>query len=114
MPALSAGIYYVVAKDQLGGSPAETDPSIGWGTIQWDGTVTLPISLVPEKTLTYNTSGAGTPSANSLYTVVQMMNFADTTTNSGKLTVFKPDGSTSFLTRNITVLSGAAAIVDIG
>lgn len=72
------------------------------------------VDLQANRTLTYDVSGAGTPSVNSLYTVVQMMNFADTTTNSGKLTVFKPDGTTEFVQKPITILSGAAAIVNIG
>ncbi len=42
-----------------------------------------------------------------------MMNFADTTTNSGKLTVFKPDGTTEFVQKSIAILSGAAAITRV-
>src|SRR5438105_269307 len=34
---ISAGIYNVVAKQQIGGSVAETDPSVGWGEVEWDG-----------------------------------------------------------------------------
>ena len=43
MPAPTAGVYYVVAKERIGGSPAETDPSVGWGDLYWTGAVvTLP------------------------------------------------------------------------
>jgi hypothetical protein len=38
MPVISAGIYVVTAKQQVGASPAESDPVIGSGEIQWNGT----------------------------------------------------------------------------
>ena len=34
----TTGVYSVVAKIQSGGSPAETDTSVGWGDQYWDGT----------------------------------------------------------------------------
>lgn len=37
MPSSPAGTYNVVAKLQSGGSPAESDITIGEGTIVWDG-----------------------------------------------------------------------------
>lgn len=37
MPGVAAGTYSVVAKQQAGGSPAETDFSVGSGNIQWGG-----------------------------------------------------------------------------
>lgn len=50
MPAVAAGVYAIVAKQQVGGSPAESDISVGWGMIQWDGTAVLPLSGVPTTT----------------------------------------------------------------
>lgn len=38
------GVYNIVAKQQLGGSPAESDPTVATGDEQWNGTVTLPLS----------------------------------------------------------------------
>lgn len=44
-PAAAApGVYSIVAKQQLGGSPAESDPTIGLGTEQWNGSTLLPLS----------------------------------------------------------------------
>ena len=40
------GVYSVVAKHQLGGSPAETDPTVATGDIQWNGVSTMPLSDV--------------------------------------------------------------------
>lgn len=42
--AVPAGVLSVLAKQQIGGSPAEADPAIGAGDLQWNGTVTLPLS----------------------------------------------------------------------
>lgn len=45
MPAaIPAGLYNIVAKEQKGGSVAETDPVVAAGTEQWNGTVLLPLS----------------------------------------------------------------------
>jgi hypothetical protein len=37
MPTAPAGFYNVVAKDRAGGSPAETDKTVGVGSLTWDG-----------------------------------------------------------------------------
>lgn len=50
MPAASAGIYYVIAKQQIGGAPDETDPTLGVGAVDWDGSAILPLSGVPGST----------------------------------------------------------------
>ena len=44
MPAAAAGVYYAVAKEQAGGSAAESDITIGTGSLRWDGT-TVPLGL---------------------------------------------------------------------
>lgn len=46
MPVVAAGIYNVLAKQQLGGSVAETDPTIGSETLNWDGTLVMPRSAL--------------------------------------------------------------------
>lgn len=44
-PSVAAGTYYAVAKERIGGSPAESDPSIGHGTVNWAGSVvTVPLT----------------------------------------------------------------------
>lgn len=42
--AIPAGTYNVVAKNQVGGSPAEADPTLGEGNIEWNGTAVAPLS----------------------------------------------------------------------
>ncbi len=42
--AIIPGVYSLTAKQQLGGSAAETDPTIAVGDFQWNGTVALPLS----------------------------------------------------------------------
>lgn len=41
---ITPGVYSIIAKNQLGGSPAETDPTVATGDEQWNGTITLPLS----------------------------------------------------------------------
>lgn len=42
--AIVPGVYSIVGKEQIAGSPAETDPTVATGEEQWNGTVTLPLS----------------------------------------------------------------------
>lgn len=44
MPSVAAGVYNVVAFQQLGGSPAETDTYIGSQTLMWSGTAPSALS----------------------------------------------------------------------
>lgn len=41
---IPAGDYNVVAKQQLAGSAAETDPTVAQGDVQWNGSRPLPLS----------------------------------------------------------------------
>lgn len=43
-PAIPAGVYGVTVMRQIGGSPAESDPCVGEGDLQWNGSQTLPLS----------------------------------------------------------------------
>lgn len=43
-PAIVPGLYNISAHQQLGGSPAQTDPRVATGTEQWNGSVLLPLS----------------------------------------------------------------------
>lgn len=42
--AIAAGVYGIVVKQQLGGSPAETDPTVAAGDFHWNGTAAMPLS----------------------------------------------------------------------
>ena len=44
--AIIPGVYSLTAKQQIAGSAAETDPTIAVGDLQWNGTVTFPLSDV--------------------------------------------------------------------
>ncbi len=41
---IAAGLYYVVAYQQLGGGPAETDRFVAQGNFDWNGLVALPLA----------------------------------------------------------------------
>lgn len=45
--AISAGIYSIVAKEQIGGSPSQADPTIAVGDLQWNGASVFPLSDIP-------------------------------------------------------------------
>jgi hypothetical protein len=42
--AIPAGVYSISAFQQIGGSPAETDPVVATGDFQWNGTAEFPLS----------------------------------------------------------------------
>ncbi len=42
--ALPAGVFNVFASQRVGGSPAVSDPIIAFGTLEWNGTETVPLS----------------------------------------------------------------------
>lgn len=42
--AITAGVYQIIARNQVGGAVAQTDPVVATGDYQWNGTVTLPLS----------------------------------------------------------------------
>ena len=41
---ISAGIYSVTAKQQIGGAVAESDPTVATGDVHWNGTALVPLS----------------------------------------------------------------------
>lgn len=45
MPAAAAGVYNIVAKVRAGGSPAESDVTVGVGEIEWDGSAVAGIGV---------------------------------------------------------------------
>jgi len=47
MPGVGGGIYSYVVREREGVSPAVTDPHVGWGQINWDGSAEIPINTVP-------------------------------------------------------------------
>jgi hypothetical protein len=58
MPGAVTGIYAIIAKQQVGGSPAETDTDVGTGNAYWDGTNLVMISLPTNmSSLSISTSG---------------------------------------------------------
>ena len=43
-PAIPAGLFSVSAHQQLGGSPAVSDPTFGFGDFNWNGSYPIPLS----------------------------------------------------------------------
>jgi hypothetical protein len=46
MPAVPSGVYNVIAKEQAGGSPAETDRTVATGDVQWNGSLVSDLGWV--------------------------------------------------------------------
>lgn len=42
--AIPAGIYSLLIKQQIGGSPSESDPTVATGDVNWNGTAIAPLS----------------------------------------------------------------------
>jgi hypothetical protein len=42
--AMPAGVLAIVGKEQIGGSAAETDPTVAVGTENWNGSIIVPLS----------------------------------------------------------------------
>ncbi len=47
MPAAPPGSYNIVAKQQLGVNPAETDPTVVVGSLEWNGTAVAYLAAIP-------------------------------------------------------------------
>jgi len=45
MPAVDAGLYYIVAKERVGADPAEADPTAGTGTVSWNGSAAVGVTF---------------------------------------------------------------------
>lgn len=41
---MGAGVYSVTGKERLGGTAAQTDPTIATGDVNWNGSITMPLS----------------------------------------------------------------------
>lgn len=41
---IPAGVLAVTAKEQLGGSPTQLDPTVGVGDVHWNGSIVMPLS----------------------------------------------------------------------
>jgi hypothetical protein len=66
---IGPGTYAITAKQQLGGSIAETDPSIAAGNVEWNGAALAPLS----DTATSGQVGQNTPMR--IYRGQQLLNF---------------------------------------
>lgn len=49
-PAVAAGVYSVIAFQQVGGTPAVSDINLGASPFHWDGAAEVPLSAIAAKT----------------------------------------------------------------
>jgi hypothetical protein len=75
----AAGSYSVVVRQRAGGSPAESDPAVAVGTIEWTGTASVGTLEA------LNTAIPGSPTADSINERIKTIDDAYTATRAGYL-----------------------------
>lgn len=125
MPAAAAGAYSVIAKNQAGGSPAETDLSVADGNVLWNGTavwapgvvsslVTSALDSISANIFRRNMSNDEASAAvQSLCgAVLKLTSKFDVSGATAK--TYRTNGTTVFMTQSITHDSHATPIVTLG
>lgn len=113
MPAVSAGVYNVVAKDRAGGAAAESDVTVGVGSVEWTGTtisdtnaqLTLNRAI---KAITLATVGSGSTTT-SVVTSSLSPAAAVTDQFKGQILCFASDTTTAALRGQKTDITGSTA-----
>jgi len=112
MPVVSAGTYNVEARSQAGGSPAQSDLSLGAGAIEWDGTAEAYLfgDLKLAATGLNNISAADPAGVASTWAqmLVQVWRrmFAKTTLTSSELKTYADNGTTVRTTQTVSESAG--------
>lgn len=72
MPAVAAGVYNVLAREQIGGSPAESDLTIGVGQMDWSGSAVATVATIFSMVMTesYRSFQAAGSAAQVLYEIL--------------------------------------------
>lgn len=129
-PAAAAGVYYISIHDRLGGSPAETDPLVGQGRLDWNGSAVVAAGTlnansvsaavlandaaleIADELLKRNVSNVeATAPEHSLATVIlALLEFSISGTT---LTIKRTDGSTTHFTKTLTSSPGADPITGL-
>lgn len=104
-PSLDPGVYSIVAKEQAGASPAETDYSVGWETVTWGGSAVLTASGIADAVLSRNFSSVETtaPKTSLCGAGLKLTSKFDVGAGvAGDATVYQTDGTTVFATQDKT------------
>lgn len=119
MPTSTAGVYYVVAKERIGVSPAETDITIATGTIQWTGTVTQVITATSfaDTLLSRDVDNVeATAAIHSLCSAILKLvsRFEVTAVSGGNALTYRTDGTTVQLTQARTTNASLVGTEELG
>lgn len=113
MPGAVAGEYNVIAKQQAGGSPAESDRTVATGEVQWSGTAIVPLSAVGLASSQGAVTFTGAVAFQSTFAITGNLSLADgititcTTTNRSGIT-----STGNGLGHGLRVISGNGATGD--
>lgn len=117
MPSISAGVYSVIAKQQVGGSPAESDITIGTGTIIWDGSSIQTISSIVAALLEQDITGTIENAAAKLSlatAILKLVSKFDITAAQNSANIFKSDGVTIKASQAITKNANLTPVQALG
>ena len=99
MPSSTAGSYSVEAKLQSGGSPAETDLTVGAGNLEWSGTAAGVANATLNTQMTESYAGVSTaPTLAQAQFLIQQMIAGKFAISGTTITVYKLDGTTTAAT----------------
>lgn len=113
-PATSLGTYFVTAKEQAGGSPAETDQDVGYGSVQWSGTAILTANTLADAILKRDFSTiTGEAQRSVINALRKLINKFDLVTNTPNLTVFKEDDVTEAYQQTVTTSTTASPVTGL-
>ncbi len=125
MPSVSEDVFSYVAKEQPGGSPAESDLTVGDGDLFWTGTVVgVTVLAIASAALTSiaqtifrrnmsndEASAAATSLCGAVLKLVSKFKL-DESINTA--TVYRTDGTTPFLTQAVTKDSSLTPVKELG
>ena len=119
MPTSTAGVYYVVAKERAGVSPAETDITVGTGIIQWTGTVAQAVTAVTfaDALLSRDIDNVeATAAIHSLCSAILKLvsRFEVSAVSGGNALTYQTDGTTVKLTQARTTNASLVATEELG
>jgi hypothetical protein len=115
MPSVSLGIYYVVAKERAGGAPAETDITVGTGTINWDGSAVVTANALADAILKRDVDNVEASAAiHSLCSAILKMVSKFDVSVAGNAVTYRTDGTTAHMTQSKTTNSSLTPIQSLG
>lgn len=117
MPVVAAGSYSIVAKERAGVSPAESDITVGTGTLMWGGTSVVTPDVIADAILSRDVDNVEASAAiHSLCSAILKLisRFDVGTPSTGNATVYRTDGTTVHMVQAKTTNNLLAPVQALG